>query len=74
MKQKLILIAGFTLLMLGSTSCKKAWECKCNNGAILNGAVSKSATVFADSNEEALEKCNKKLNKNNDMYCNAVPN
>lgn len=70
MKRKLFLIAGlFTMFAL--TSCKKSWSCNCTNGVILNGAIEKSGTVFADSNEEALEKCNKKINKKNDLYCTA---
>lgn len=69
MKRKLFLIAGL-FMMFAFTSCKKSWTCKCSNGVMFNGAIQKSADVFADSKEEALEKCNKRLNKKDDLYCN----
>lgn len=68
MQRKLFLIAGlFTMFAL--TSCKKSWSCNCTNGVTFNGGVQKSVDVFADSKEEALEKCNKKINKKDDLYC-----
>lgn len=74
MKRNLFLIAGLFMMTFTFSSCKKSWICNCTNGVILNGAVEKSATVFADDNAEALEKCNNKLNKNNDLYCTAQIN
>ena len=74
MKQKIILMGGLLLLSFTFQSCKKSWVCKCTNGVILNGSVEKQASVFADDHETALEKCNQKLNKNNDFFCTAKIN
>lgn len=74
MRQKTILLTGIFAMTFAFSSCKKAWECKCTNGVILNGSVEKSATVFADDQNEAIEKCNGKLNKKDDLFCNAIPN
>ncbi|MCO5269364.1 MAG: hypothetical protein M9897_10780 [Brumimicrobium sp.] len=73
-KQKIILVAGLFLMTFTFSSCKKSWICHCSNGVVLNGSKETSATVFADNNNEAVEKCNSKLNKNNDMFCTAKIN